>query len=100
MEIFTYAVLFLIGIFFGSFFTLAVYRIPRGENILYKHSYCIESANVQAIPVYYLEPNTRVYIRDDKSKINGEYIVSKITIPLTFNGMMSLTATKAVESII
>ena len=40
MEIFTYLVMFLMGIFFGSFFTLAVYRIPRGENILYKHSYC------------------------------------------------------------
>ena len=40
MELFTYGVMFLIGIFFGSFFTLAVYRIPRGENILYKHSYC------------------------------------------------------------
>jgi len=40
MDIFTYTVLFLIGIFFGSFFTLAVYRIPNGENILYKHSYC------------------------------------------------------------
>lgn len=40
MENFTYAIMFLMGIFFGSFFTLAVYRIPRGENILYKHSYC------------------------------------------------------------
>lgn len=40
MEFFTYLILFFMGIFFGSFFTLAVYRIPRGENILYKHSYC------------------------------------------------------------
>lgn len=40
MELFTYGIMFLIGIFFGSFFTLAVYRIPRGEDILYKHSYC------------------------------------------------------------
>lgn len=70
------------------------------SELLYKHSYCIESVNIQAIPVYYLEPNTRIFIRDDKSGINGEYIVSKITIPLTFNGTMSLTATKAVESII
>lgn len=70
------------------------------SELLYKHSYCIESVNIQAIPVYYLEPNTRIFIRDDKSGINGEYIISKITIPLTFNGTMSLTATKAVESII
>ena len=28
------------GTVFGSFFTLAVYRIPLGINILYKHSFC------------------------------------------------------------
>ena len=40
MEIFLYALIFITGIFFGSFFTLAVYRIPRKEDILIKHSYC------------------------------------------------------------
>lgn len=35
-----YILIFFIGIYFGSFFTLAVYRIPKGENITYKHSYC------------------------------------------------------------
>jgi leader peptidase (prepilin peptidase)/N-methyltransferase len=28
------------GITFGSFFTLAVYRIPKGEDITHTHSYC------------------------------------------------------------
>ena len=40
MEIFLYAVILITGTFFGSFFTLAVYRIPRKEDILVKHSYC------------------------------------------------------------
>lgn len=40
MEYFIYAIIFLIGTFFGSFFTLAVYRIPKREDILVKHSYC------------------------------------------------------------
>lgn len=40
MEIFLYAIIFIIGTFFGSFFTLAVYRIPKKEDILIKHSYC------------------------------------------------------------
>ena len=40
MEIFLYAIIFITGCFFGSFFTLAVYRIPRKEDILIKHSYC------------------------------------------------------------
>ena len=40
MNIFLYTVIFIIGAFFGSFFTLAVYRIPKREDILIKHSYC------------------------------------------------------------
>ena len=52
------------------------------------------------IPVYYLEPNTRVYVHDEESGINGQYIISKMTIPLTYNGTMSITATKAVDRII
>nr|DAF37620.1 MAG TPA: protein of unknown function (DUF5048) [Caudoviricetes sp.] len=34
------------------------------ENMLYKYSYCIESSNITALPVYHLEPNTRVLIKD------------------------------------
>lgn len=40
METFLYIIIFITGTFFGSFCTLAVYRIPRGEDIIYKHSYC------------------------------------------------------------
>ena len=40
MDIFLYTIIFVIGIFFGSFFTLAVHRIPKKEDILIKHSYC------------------------------------------------------------
>jgi hypothetical protein len=47
-----------------------------------------------------LEPNTRVYLYDSKSNLNGDYIVSKFTIPLSYNGTMSITATKAIENIV
>lgn len=40
MNTFLYVIIFIIGCFFGSFFTLAVYRIPKKEDILIKHSYC------------------------------------------------------------
>lgn len=70
------------------------------DSLLYSNSYCIENVTLQAIPVYYLEPNTRIFIRDDLSKINGEYIVSKISLPLAYNGTMSITATKAPSRLI
>ena len=60
----------------------------------------IESVTIQAVPIYHLEPNTRIFVRDDQSKINGEYIVSKISLPLAYNGTMSITATKAPERLI
>ena len=40
MDIFFYIIIFIIGITFGSFYTLAVYRIPKGEDITHTHSYC------------------------------------------------------------
>ena len=38
-------------------------------------------------------------INHNETGINGEYIVSKVTIPLTYNGTTSITATKAVDRI-
>lgn len=40
MNIIIYGIIFIIGTFFGSFYTLAVYRIPIHENITHKHSFC------------------------------------------------------------
>lgn len=33
-------IIFILGIYFGSFFTLATYRLPIGEDITHTHSYC------------------------------------------------------------
>ena len=67
------------------------------DELLYNYSYCVENISVKSIPIYYLQPNTRIYIKDDYSKINGEYIINKMTIPLDYNGTMSINATKAPE---
>ena len=40
MNIFLYVIIFIIGTVFGSFYTLAVYRIPKNIDIVKKHSYC------------------------------------------------------------
>lgn len=66
---------------------------------LYKNSYCIESVTVNALPIYHLEPNNMINIFDTRAGINGTYVMTKFTLPLTYNGMMSITATKAVEEI-
>ncbi len=40
MNLFFYLLLFMIGTLFGSFYTLAVYRIPKRQDIIHTHSYC------------------------------------------------------------
>ncbi len=40
MNIILYTLIFIIGTLFGSFFTLAVYRIPLGKDITHERSFC------------------------------------------------------------
>ena len=65
------------------------------DELIYQHGYCIETVSITAIPIYYLEPNTRIYVFDAKTGIDGEYIVTKLSIPLAYNGTMQITAHKA-----
>ena len=69
------------------------------DNLLYQHTCATEAVNLTAVPIYYLEPNIRILVNDKNTGINGEYIVSKITIPLQYNGTTSITTTKAVQRI-
>ena len=70
------------------------------DELLYEHSYCTESVSISAIPVYYLEPNTRIHIYDEKTGLNSDYILNRITLPLSYNGTMNITAIKVVDNII
>lgn len=70
------------------------------DDLLYTNSYYVESASVTTFPVYYLEPNVYIYIKDKQSGIDGAYSISQFSIPLTYNGTMSFTAVKAVDRII
>ena len=69
------------------------------DEFLYNFSYCTETVTLNSIPIYYLEPNNRILIRDDKTGINGEYLIQKISLPLTYNGIMNINATKAISRI-
>ena len=71
--------------------------IDELDNLLYNHAYCIESVSINTIPIYYLVPNTRIFIEDKTTGINGEYIVSKFSYSLSANATMNLTCTKAPE---
>lgn len=60
---------------------------------------CAESATIQAIPIYYLQPNTLISVYDEKTNINGLYEVEKISYSLGHSGMMSLNTKKKIDDI-
>lgn len=69
------------------------------KNLLYEHTSYNESIQLQAIPMYYLEPNTRIGVRDIDSDIYGDYMIKSISLPLDINGTMSISATRAIEKL-
>ena len=71
----------------------------RIDELLQDHSYVTEQANITTVPLYNLEPNTRIAVKDELSNIDGEYIVTKVTVPLAYNGTMSLSTTKVISNI-
>ena len=56
MDIIFYIIIFMMGITFGSFYTLAIYRIPKGQDIVHTHSYCPKCNHklnfIDLIPVF------------------------------------------------
>ena len=69
------------------------------EEALYDHTYLNDSVNITTVPIYHLPVNTRIEVNNIEPSLDGEYIISKITVPLTYNGTMQLTASR-IETII
>ena len=80
-------ILFIIGIYFGSFFTLATYRLPKKENITHKHSYCPNCNHklglFDLVPIFsYLFLKGRC--RYCKNKIGIRYFLFEILTGIVF----------------
>ena len=66
---------------------------------LYQYTNYNEQISLTTLPIYYLEPNVRITVRDYQSGIYGDYMIKSITLPLDVNGTMSLSCTRALERI-
>lgn len=66
---------------------------------LYQYTNYNQQVSLTTLPIYYLEPNVRITIRDVQSGIYGDYMIKSISLPLDVNGTMSISCTKALERI-
>ena len=67
------------------------------DNLLYNYTFCAESLSAQMIPCYDLQPNTLIKIKDTKAEIDGVYIINSLSIPLTYNGNMTVNLMKKID---
>ena len=75
----------------------SAYNVVR--DLLYQYTNYNEAVTIQAIPMYYLEPNIRIGIFNLDSGINGDYMIKSISLPLSPNGTMSVSAVRALDKI-
>ena len=69
------------------------------RQILTNYTNYNESISVTCLPIYHLEPNTRVFFNDPESGIYGEYIINSISYSLGNAATMSISARKVIEKI-
>lgn len=67
------------------------------DDYIYKYACSAENITISTLPIYHLEPNTRIFILNKESGINGEYILTKYSFSLGTNSNMSISASKAVD---
>ena len=87
MNAILYTTIFIIGTLFGSFFTLAVYRIPRKKDITHTHSFCPNCNHklgfFELIPILsYIFLGGKC--KNCKQKIRPRYLILEILSGLTF----------------
>lgn len=58
-----------------------------------------ESISIQTVPLYFLEPNTRISINNPNSAIIGDYIINSMSFSLDSEGLLTINASKAVEKV-
>lgn len=87
MNILLYIIIFIMGSVFGSFLTLATYRIPLHQDITHKHSYCPKCnkklAFLDMIPIFsyiFLKGKCRYC----KQKMGPRYFIIEILSGISF----------------
>lgn len=71
----------------------------EARDLMMEHSGFNESITLQCLPMYFIEPNTRITVEDKASEIYGDYEINSISLPLTVGGMMSINASRIVDKL-
>lgn len=79
----------------GSFYS--GYQTIR--QLLHTYTSYNESISISCIPLYFLQPKTRITITDEQSGISGDYLINNFNINIDSSSSMSISATRALQKI-
>ena len=69
------------------------------RQVFHQYTKYNETISLQTLPIYYLQPNTRITIENAESNIYGDYIMDTLSFTLDNSSMLTINATKAPEKI-
>lgn len=69
------------------------------SNSLYSYLGYNNTINITCLPMFFLEPNIRIKLRDESSDIYGDYVIKSFSISLNNLSTMNITCTKVIDSI-
>ena len=69
------------------------------RELMYQNLNYNTTIQITCLPKYYMEPNNIIYIKDKDSGIDGNYQITQFTLPLTYNGTMTITATEVLTRV-
>lgn len=66
----------------------------RAEYELLETSSFAETISFSCLPIYLLKTNDKIRVRDKETGIDGDYLVKSISVPLSYDGTMNISAEK------
>lgn len=77
-------------LFYNS--TQGLSAIAKTNELVNTHIIDTNSISITSIPIFYLEPNTRIKVKDQ-----GDYTLTKISYSLSYNGTMTISGVKIID---
>lgn len=69
------------------------------REMMYQNLCYNTTISLTCLPKYYIEPNNIIRIEDRDSNVYGNYQITQYSLPLAYNGTMSITATEVLTRV-
>lgn len=69
------------------------------RNLLYQYLIYNTTISISCLPRYWYEPNNMIYLENRENGIQGNYVITQYSLPLTYNGTMSIIMTQALTRV-